>query len=209
MRKQIDLDTWKRKENYLFFRDFPNPFFNVTVRMDVTAARERARKAGVRFSQYMLYASLQAVNRSEALRYRQIDGVVWLYDAIRLNMPIPLPDHSFTSVIIPDAPTLAQFAAEAERVRTIALSGQTDAYGADVNKDTFCISINPWYDFTGMSFQLGITAGEEIPLAAIGKLCEENGRLSVAVATRFHHGFVDGYDVGQYFADFQHNLNTL
>lgn len=209
MKTLIDTDGWARRENYLFFREFPNPYYSLTVRMDVTRARERAREAGVRFSQYLCYASLRAVNAVEALRYRQIDGQVWLFDAIRLNTPVALPDHSFRSVIIPYAPTLDAFAAEAERIREAALRGEGNAYGADAIKDTFCISINPWYDFTGLSFQTGPCPGEEIPLAMIGKVSEHEGRLSVPVATRFHHGFVDGYHVGQYLELFQRNLDTL
>ena len=209
MKRLIDVASWARRENYLFFRDFPNPYYALTVRMDVTLARERARRAGVRFSQYLCYAALRAVNSVEEMRYRQIDGEVWLFDAIRLNTPVALPDHSFRSVIIPSAPTLAAFAAEAERIRVAALRGEGDAYGADAIKDTFCISINPWYDFTGLAFQSGPCPGEEIPIATVGKICERDGRLSVPVATRFHHGFVDGYHVGQYLERFQHNLDTL
>lgn len=209
MKRPIDITTWQRRENYLFFRDFPNPFYAVTVRMDVTQARERARTAGVRFSQYLSYAALAAANSVEAMRYRQIEGRVWLFDAIRLNTPVPLPDHSFRSVIVPYAPTLAAFAEEAERIRAAALRGEGDAYGADAEKDTFCVSINPWYDFTGLSFQTGPRPGEEIPIAVIGRMSDRDGRLSVPLATRFHHGFVDGYHVGQYLERFQRNLDTL
>lgn len=209
MKRQIDIDNWSRRENYLFFRDFSNPFYAVTVRMDVTRARERARTAGVRFSQYLCYAALAAANSVEAMRYRQIDGSVWLFDAIRLNTPVSLPDGSFRSVIIPHAPTLRAFAAEAERIREAALRGAGDAYGADAEKDTFCVSINPWYDFTGMMFQSGPRPGEEIPIAVIGRMSEQDGRLSVPLATRFHHGFVDGRHVGQYLEAFQRNLDTL
>lgn len=209
MKQLIDIQTWRRRETYLFFRDFPNPFYNVTFRMDVTAARERARMAGVRFSQYLNYASIRAVNDIEELRYRQIGGQVWLYDQIRLNMPIPLEDHSYKSVILPCLPSLSEFAAAAERARTAAMSGEGDAYGADNEKDTFCISINPWYDFTSISFQLGPGGGEEIPLSVIGKMTRQGDAWSVPVAMRFHHGFTDGYNVGQYIEAFQRNLDTL
>lgn len=209
MKKQIAIENWKRRETYSFFRDSPNPYYNITVRMDVTQARQRARQAGVRFSVYLLYASIKAVNSIEELRCRQIGGQVWLFDAIRVNTPVPLPDHSFRSIIIPWRPTLQEFAAEADRMREAALRGEGDAYGADDQKDTFCISINPWYDFTGLSFQLGPNGSEEIPLSVVGKMVETDGRWSVAVATRFHHGFTDGYHVGQYFEAFQRNLDTL
>lgn len=53
-----------------------------------------------------MYASIRAVNSIEALRYRQVDGKVWLYDRIRLNTAVAREDHSFASVIIPYNDTL-------------------------------------------------------------------------------------------------------
>lgn len=35
------------------------------------------------------------------------------------------------------------------------------------------------------------------------------GRRTMPVAVSFHHGFVDGYQVGRYWEAFQHNLDTL
>ena len=85
MKHPVDIDNWNRRENYLFFRDFANPYYSVTSQVDVTEAYIRAKALGIKFSHYAMYASLRAVNSIEALRYRQVDGKVWLYDRIRLN----------------------------------------------------------------------------------------------------------------------------
>ena len=86
MKHPVDIDNWNRRENYLFFRDFANPYYSVTSQVDVTEAYIRAKALGIKFSHYAMYASLRAVNSIEALRYRQVDGKVWLYD--RLSFPI-------------------------------------------------------------------------------------------------------------------------
>ena len=92
MKHPVDIDNWNRRENYLFFRDFANPYYSVTSQVDVTEAYIRAKALGIKFSHYAMYASLRAVNSIEALRYRQVDGKVWLYDRItplhRLSFPI-------------------------------------------------------------------------------------------------------------------------
>ena len=101
MKHPVDIDNWNRRENYLFFRDFANPYYSVTSQVDVTEAYIRAKALGIKFSHYAMYASLRAVKSIEALRYRQVDGKVWLYDRIRLNTAVAREDHSFASVIIP------------------------------------------------------------------------------------------------------------
>ena len=92
MKHPVDIDNWNRRENYLFFRDFANPYYSVTSQVDVTEAYIRAKALGIKFSHYAMYASLRAVNSIEALRYRQVDGKVWLYVRItplhRLSVPI-------------------------------------------------------------------------------------------------------------------------
>ena len=71
MRQVIDIDTWKRKEEYLFFRTFFNPMVAVTVEVDCTRAYERAKKQKISFALYYLHAALVAANRIEEFRYRQ------------------------------------------------------------------------------------------------------------------------------------------
>ena len=139
MKHPVDIDNWNRRENYLFFRDFANPYYSVTSQVDVTEAYIRAKALGIKFSHYAMYASLRAVNSIEALRYRQVDGKVWLYDRIRLNTAVAREDHSFASVIIPYKDTLEKFVAEARGIIAAALRGEGDAYGADSEKDTFCL----------------------------------------------------------------------
>ena len=68
MKHPVDIDNWNRRENYLFFRDFANPYYSVTSQVDVTEAYIRAKALGIKFSHYAMYASLRAVNSIEALR---------------------------------------------------------------------------------------------------------------------------------------------
>ena len=42
MKHPVDIDNWNRRENYLFFRDFANPYYSVTSQVDVTEAYIRA-----------------------------------------------------------------------------------------------------------------------------------------------------------------------
>ena len=56
MKHPVDIDNWNRRENYLFFRDFANPYYSVTSQVDVTEAYIRAKALGIKFSHYAMYA---------------------------------------------------------------------------------------------------------------------------------------------------------
>ena len=207
MRTKIDINTWKRKENSLFFKDFVTPFFSITVEMDVTKAYKKSKEKGYKFSLYCMYAALKAVNENESLRYRQLDGEIYLYDRIELNTPIARADHSFSSVILPYYKTFSGFSQAALPIIEAAERGEGDAYSADARKDTFVVSINKWYNFTGATFQIPQNAGESIPLMALGKMVSKEGRLQMPAVMNFHHGFTDGYNVGLFWNRFQELLD--
>ncbi|HMX59624.1 MAG TPA: CatA-like O-acetyltransferase [Chitinophagales bacterium] len=49
MKKRIDIDNWNRKEHFLFFSKFEEPFFGVTIKVDCTSAYKKAKEKGVSF----------------------------------------------------------------------------------------------------------------------------------------------------------------
>lgn len=49
MKHLIDIDTWERKDNYLFFRDFHNSWIAMTSEVDCTEAYAEAKAQGRSF----------------------------------------------------------------------------------------------------------------------------------------------------------------
>ena len=79
-------------------------------------------------------------------------------------------DHSFASVIIPYEGYAGGVRCRSAGIIAAAMRGEGDAYGADSEKDTLVISVNPWYSFTGLQLQFPQNAGENIPLSVFGKI---------------------------------------
>ena len=70
MKHLIDIDTWERKDNYLFFHDFHNSWIAMTGEVDCTEAYAEAKAQGRSFFLYYLYAILRAANEIKEFRYR-------------------------------------------------------------------------------------------------------------------------------------------
>lgn len=52
MKQLIDVNSWIRKEHYHFFKDFDEPFFGITTKVDCTIAYKKAKDLGVSFFLY-------------------------------------------------------------------------------------------------------------------------------------------------------------
>ncbi len=49
MKTAIDLNNWIRKDHYLFFSQFEEPFYGITVSIDCTAAYQYAKENAISF----------------------------------------------------------------------------------------------------------------------------------------------------------------
>ena len=102
MKHIIDIDTWVRRDNYLFFQGALNAWVCITSEVDCTHAFEESKTTGKSFFVRYLYAILRAANEIEEYRYRKDSkGNVCLYDTIDVITPIAIPGRTFYSVRIP------------------------------------------------------------------------------------------------------------
>ena len=49
MKQIIDIETWERRDNYNFFRNFVNSWYSITTEIDCTEASAAARAANALF----------------------------------------------------------------------------------------------------------------------------------------------------------------
>ena len=96
MKHTVDIETWERRDNYAFFRNFLNSWISVATEIDCTEARAAAKAAGRSFFLYYLYAVLRAVNEIKEFRYMPISNA---------STPRPAPSSpTFRRTVIPTAP---------------------------------------------------------------------------------------------------------
>lgn len=208
MRKVIDIQQWKRKEEYLFFRTFFNPMVSVTVEMDCTQAYRRTKAMGQPFSLYYMHAAVVAANHIEELRYRQEGEDVVLYDRIDLFTPIQAGDGSYRSIRLSAVDNWEEFLRLARPLVEAAKRGEGHPHSETQHgRDILLISVNPWYHFTSVQLTIPSEPHQNIPIFTFGKIEERDGRRMMPVALSVNHGFVSGYEIGQYIKEFQRLLD--
>jgi chloramphenicol O-acetyltransferase type A len=202
----IDLSTWKRRDHYLWFRKYDQPFFSVTVEVDVTAAWKMSRRSGAAsFFLTSLFMMLNAANDVEAFRLRLRPRGVWRHDRVAVGPTIMRRDETFGFSRLEPAETLQEFAARGNTVIAEAAIRTGLQSPETISDDIIFHSVLRWIRFTSFTNALP-GGGDSIPRIVFGQCTRQGGRMKMPVAVEVHHALVDGLDVARFFERFAANL---
>ncbi len=208
MKTLLDIENWPRKEHFLFFKQFEEPFFGLTVKIDCTKAYATSKQLGTSFFVYYLHKTIVAVNTIEAFRYRINDDKIYIYDRIDVSATIMRKDNTFGFSLMEYSPDFNVFAAttfnEIERIQNT--SGLFTREFPNDNLIHF--SAVPWINFTSLSHARSYTFPDSCPKISFGKMIiGENGKRTMPMSIHAHHGLMDGFHAGQFVDCFQELMN--
>ena len=70
MRKEIDINTWDRKEHFEFYSDIATPHYCVAFNVDITKLLEFTRENKISFYYSLIYLCTQSIKHAD---YLQVD----------------------------------------------------------------------------------------------------------------------------------------
>lgn len=208
MKTLLDIQNWPRKEHFLFFKQFGEPFFGLTVEIDCTKAYETSKQLGTSFFVYYLHKTIVAVNTIECFRYRILDDAVYIYDTIDVSATIMRADNTFGFSLMEYSPDFDVFAANAfqeiERIQNT--SGLFTREFPNDNLIHF--SAIPWINFSSLSHARNYTFPDSCPKISSGKMTiGKDGKRTMPMSIHAHHALMDGFHVGQFVDYFQELMN--
>jgi len=208
MKTLLDLDSWNRKEHFLFFKQMQEPFFGVTITIDCTCAYANSKALGTSFFIYYLHKTLVAVNAFESFRYRIENTHIYKYDRIDGSATISRSDGTFGFSLIefhPDYTIFEQTAkTEIERIQNT-----TGLFTREFKDDNVIhFSAIPWLNFTSLSHARNMTYPDSCPKISFGKvIVSDKGIRTMPMSIHVHHGLMDAMHVGQMVDYFQGIMN--
>ncbi|REG91136.1 chloramphenicol acetyltransferase [Flavobacterium aquicola] len=208
MKTLLDLDSWNRKEHFLFFKQMQEPFFGVNITIDCTRAYENSKALGTSFFIYYLHKTLVAVNAFESFRYRIENTHIYKHDRIDGSATISRADGTFGFSLIefhPDYTIFEQTAkTEIERIQNT-----TGLFTREFKDDNVIhFSAIPWLNFTSLSHARNMTYPDSCPKISFGKvIVSETGNRTMSMSIHVHHGLMDAMHVGQMVDYFQGIMN--
>ncbi len=194
MKEVVDFSRIDLFEHY---NNMDNPFIIMTIPIDVTNVVNYA-KVHRHFYATLGFLVGKAVNEVDGFKYRYIDNKIYYCDKVSPNFTEKVGEQ--IGFFDCDSSNLEDFIKEFDEQKS--KLGNYDE-SQDNRQDVIWISCFPWAKFSGLMspHDRSIT----IPQFIWDKYEEVNGRYYCNMMIMVHHGFADGYHVG----NFIEKLNKL
>ena len=206
MKHEIELATWKRREHFEVFKDFDEPLFGITVKVECSKAYRKAKKSRYPFSLFYLYLSLKTVNEIEEFRYRIEDDKVFCYDRVDAGPTIFRDDETFGFGYLKYDKDIAEFMTQA-KIEVERVKAERGLKFPASGENMIHYSTLPWADFTAVNHARRLDSGRSIPKITFGKITREGSKMWMPVDIHANHAVMDGFHVGKFIERFQELLN--
>jgi chloramphenicol O-acetyltransferase type A len=203
----LNIEEWKRKDQFNFFKDYDNPFFNICTEVDVTELYNFTKENEFSFFLTSLYATLKAANLIEEFRYRLKDDGVIVYDQIHAGSTFLKEDNTFGFVYLTYKSSFNDFYKESENALVQMKQEENTLDPRSSEDDMIHYSVIPWISFLCISHPRKYKTTESIPKIVLGKYYEKQKQLLMPISIELHHSLADGLHVANYLNKLQEILD--
>jgi chloramphenicol O-acetyltransferase type A len=208
MYKVFDIENWKRKDLFHFFRTYDDPFTGVTTTLDVTKLHTYCKQGDHSFFLASLYFLTQAMNQVEEFKLRILDGQVVLYDRIDCGSTILHDDETFSFCYFEMKDHFVDF----ERSGKVSIENQLQKKKLEPREDELGVihcTVIPWTSFTSIKHARRMDNEDSIPKVALGKYYTEGSIIVMPISIEVNHALLDGVHVGKFLNLLQETLHSL
>jgi chloramphenicol O-acetyltransferase type A len=206
--KEIEIENWKRRETFEFYRHFENPFFNLTAPVDATNLYRFCKKHNLSFSIAALFYSIQTANQIPEFKIRLMGEKLVEFDKIEATQTILNDDETFSFCYFELKDDVFEFNEAGKKSVEKYKKLKTFAVESD-RIDLIYYSTIPWVAFTSFKNATRLDYSMTIPRIVFGKFFEENGKIKLPHSVEVHHAMMDGIHVGKYFNRLQEKFDKL
>lgn len=207
MFKEIDVENWKRKDTYNFFKDFEDPFFNITAHLDVTGLYSFCKAKDLSFSLVNLFYSLETANEIKEFRIRLRDEKLIEFEKVEAIQTILNDDETFSFCYFELKPDVFSFNGAGK----IAVEKYKKLHTFDVEAeriDLIYYSVIPWISFTSFKHASRFDNKQTVPRIVFGKMFEDGRKKKIPLSVEVHHAIMDGFHVGKFFNRLQEKFEN-
>ncbi len=206
MKHELDLTTWNRREHFEVFRNFDEPLFGITVKVECSKAYRVSKDLGYPFSLFYLYLSLKAVNEIKEFRYRIEGDKVVCYDSVGAGPTIFREDETYGVGYLKYYTEIDKFMLEA-KIEVERVKAEKGLKFPISDENIIHYSTLPWADFTSVNHARRLDIGRSIPKITFGKITRIGDTMWMPVDIHANHALMDGFHVGKFINRFQQLLN--
>ncbi len=204
--RQIDMQTWPRREHFKVFSAFDYPHFNLCANVDLTAFYPFVKQRGISFTVATVYVLARAANAIPEFRYRIRPGKVIEHEIVHPSATILTDDDLFSFCTFDYIENFLEFAAKAAEKIAYVKGNPTLKDGLEQD-DLLYMTAIPWVSFTSFMHPFHFHPVDSVPRFAWGKFFEDGKFLKMPLSVQGHHALMDGLHAGMFFAEVQGYLH--
>ncbi len=200
--RKIDVEQWSRKEHYLNFLEFEDPFFNICADVNVNNLKLYSIENQVSFFITSFYGILKVANGIEEFRYRIKDDEIIVHEKIRGGCTILKEDNTFGFACFDYHENLSDFEKHAKEEIQIVKEGRPldTNYGED---DMIHTSVLPWISFNSIQHPRRSGIQDSIPKLGLGKIYQKGDEFYMPVSVSGHHALIDGLHASEFLLEYE------
>ncbi len=200
--REIDLESWARRDHFQRFVDYHHPHFDMCADVDVTELRTAVKEREESLTIAIVYAIARAANDIRAFRWRIRGDTVVEHDVIHPTATILVSEDLFSFCFFHYDSSFTAFAEDAARRITLVKEQPTLSDPVDRDDWLFMTAI-PWVAFTSFSHPMSTAPPDSVPYVAWGRVHEREGRLVMPLEVQGHHALMDGIHLGRFYGRIQ------
>ena len=204
--RQINLETWPRREHFRLYNKFDHPHFGMCANVDLTRFYPYIKRHGISFTIATVYIMAKTANEIPEFRYRIRPGVVIEHESVHPSTTILVKEELFSFCTFTYVENFSLFASQAAKQIARVKANPTLEDGPEKDELLFMTAI-PWVSFTSFMHPMHLQPADSVPRFAWGKFYKDGETLKMPLSVQAHHALMDGFHVGQFFEKAQDYLS--
>jgi chloramphenicol O-acetyltransferase type A len=207
--KIIDIENWKGKKHYLWFKKYPAHYYSITTQIDITIFYQYIKANKLPFFIPFIYLLTKALNKVEEFRLRVVNDQVVLYDVIHPAYTVMTNNNVYDNCENQYDDDFKAFYQAASIAIEKSKQGiiEEKSYNDLSRLDQYYFSCLPWVDFTSVTHPMPNDNSAFVPRVVWGKYKFENEKALISLNIEVSHALIDGYPLSQGILNFQELVN--
>lgn len=207
--RQIDIETWSRREHFKVFSTFESPHFSLCANVDLTTFYPFIKEKEISFNVAVVYLITRAANAIPEFRYRIRSGTVVEHEVVHPSTTIMSKNDVFSFCTLEYSEDFWGFAEKAtEKIRRVQKRPRL-LEEDQMRDDLLFMTAIPWVSFTSFMHPLRLEPADSMPRFAWGKYYREGNRLKMPLSVQGHHAVMDGLHTGRFYDEIQGCLQDV
>ena len=203
--RYIDIQTWSRRDHFMFFSGYDHPHFSICANVDLTAFYPAIKENSYSLTTAIIHVIARASNAIPEFKYRIREGKVVEHDVVHPGFTILAQEDVFSFCIVKYVEDFPEFAKNA--AKCIDQVKKHPWVSKAQGDDLLYLTAIPWVTFTGFKHPMNLQPADSIPRFAWGKFFRDGDRLKMPLDVQGHHALMDGVHLGKFYEFVQKTLD--